>query len=118
MSWYDGETACQSVALGGFTDWFMPNNAEVQSIIESYGLWNRTATTTSGNYSSLMLIHGCSSLWTSQASGSYAYYYYLKDVAGSGRSDYEWKWTLSSSTINKSNIKGVFAVRKYRTENQ
>ena len=112
LSWYDGSTACQNMILGGFSDWFMPNNAEVQEIISVYGLWNKYATTS--NNSSLRM-DGCSSIWTSQESGSYAEYYYLKDIGSS--STYKWTWTQSTSSTYKSNLKGVYAVRKYTISN-
>ena len=65
-----------------------------------------------------MRIHGCTSLWTSQESSNngYAYYYYLRDI--DSNYSYEWKWTFSTSSDSKLNIKGVFAVRKYKAGDQ
>ncbi len=107
LSWYDGNNACQNMVVGGYSDWFMPDKAEVQAIIAAYGLWNKTVTTTDN---SSLRMNGCTNIWTGQDSGNYAYYYYIKDTGGSS---YKWMWALGSDTSSKSNVKGVFAVRKY-----
>lgn len=110
MSWYDGETTCLNTVIGGFSDWFMPNKAEVQAIIQAYGLWNKTV---GENNMTLLRMDGCTSIWTSQTSGSsYAYYYYLKKLQPYV-AYYQWIWAQSESSASKSEIKGVYIVRKY-----
>lgn len=110
MSWYDGAEICSKTVIGGFSDWYMPDNAEVQAIIAAYGLWKTYIYTTSNT---ALRMDGCTDIWaqTSSSSSSSAYYYYLKDDGGS---DYRWSWALSTSTAYKSNLKGVYAVRKYK----
>jgi|GEM_PF-2293658 len=114
MSWTEGNTACSNMVYGGYSDWFMPDNGEVQAIITAYGLWNKGVSGSTG-YSQLFM-DGCSTIWTSSSSSSsYATCYYIEDIGSSST----WLWTwASTSTEDKLNINGVYAVRKYRAENQ
>lgn len=114
MSWTEGNTACSNMVYGGYSDWFMPDNGEVQAIITAYGLWNKGVSGSTG-YSQLFM-DGCSTIWTSSSSSSsYATCYYIEDIGDSST----WLWTwASTSTEDKLNINGVYAVRKYRAENQ
>ena len=112
MSWYDGNTAIQNAAIGGYNDWYMPDKIEVQAIITAYGLWQKSST------SKLSLsMDGCTSIWTSDQSYNtgYAYYYHLIDTDAT--SAYLWTWSLCSSTSasfnEKGNIRAIYAVRKY-----
>ena len=106
MSWEDGKKACDNMTYGGYSDWFMPNEGEVQGILEAYGVWDKSVTNAYSIY-----VHNVSELWTSKEAGSsYAYFYY---IYYSGSYKY---WDYPDNSTSKSHIYGVFAVRKYRTE--
>lgn len=117
MSWYDGSKACADMVYGGYDDWFMPNDGEVNAIIEAY---EKSDCVYYSDGSASLIIHGVSSIWTRvEYYSSDAYYYVMTRYScGSATNYYCWRYEANSSCYHdsKSDIKGVFAVRKYRSE--
>lgn len=103
MTWQDGYDACQNMVYGGYDDWFMPDVGEVEAILRAYQLWD-----VNSSYESSLKIEGCSSIWTSEASGYYASYYYIYH-----NSNYTTYWWSRQTGSYKSSIRLIIAVRKY-----
>mgnify|MGYP002624721165 CR=1 FL=1 len=107
MPWNEGQTACQELSLGGYSDWFMPSITEIQAILETYGKWGEAYYS---NASAAYLPNGCKDIWaySSNSSSEYAPYYCITYSPAYGGYYY---WKLSSSLRTKAH--GVYAVRKY-----
>ena len=104
MTWDDGKAACENLVISGYDDWYMPNNAEVQAILEAYGVWGILK-----SYTSDLKVDNCNEIWGETYNSSNAYYYAIIWSSTSGA--YRW---INNSYTSKSSIKGVYAVRKYR----
>ena len=118
FAWSAGKSACNNLEFGGHDDWFMPNIGEVQKILETYNVWNITSTS-----KSILMVSGCDQIWTNkEANTGYAYMYYIDHWSEWNNSiitdKYQWKLKDSVWSADKSEIKGVFAVRKYNTSSK
>lgn len=106
MSWGDGINTCSNTTIGGYTDWYMPNDSELQAILDLYGVWNVPSSSEMN-----LSVHGCTELWSSnKANTGYAHMYF---VAYDGY--YTWACLNTAFAASTDEIKGVFAVRKYKT---
>lgn len=106
MAWQEGYDACQNMVFGGYSDWFMPDQGEVEGILRAYEVWDVTT-----SYKTDLLIHNNDYIWTNTSYSSSQYYYYY--IYSHYSTNY-WKTSYSG----KAAVYEVIAVRKYRTENQ
>ena len=109
MNGVEGATACENLTYAGFSDWNMPNKGEMQTILEVYNVWNINATDRNA-----ILVEGQDSFWADEYDsycGGWSYYYIEDRYSGI-------YWKDWCTDYPKSSMKGVFAVRKYRAENQ
>lgn len=106
MAWQEGYDACQNMVFGGYSDWFMPDQGEVEGILRAYEVWDVTT-----SYKTDLLIHNNDYIWTNTSYSSSQYYYYY--IYSYYSTNY---WRTSYS--GKAAVYEVIAVRKYRTENQ
>ena len=112
LSWGSGMSTCANMKLGDYDDWFMPNDSEVQAILDAYKVWNVLSATETN-----LMVEGCTELWSSnKANTGYAHYYHI-DCSDSYCDALKWLCNNSAFAASTDGIKGVFAVRKYRTEN-
>ena len=112
LSWGSGMSTCANMKLGDYDDWFMPNDSEVQAILDAYKVWNVLLPTKTN-----LMVEGCTELWSSnKANTGYAHYYHI-DCSDSYCNALKWLCNNSAFAASTDGIKGVFAVRKYRTEN-
>ena len=125
MAWQEGYDACQNMVYGGYSDWFMPDDGEVQGIIEYvYQKWGENYYLYGYTYSgtpnvSQLAIEGAHEIWTSKKQGTSTYYFYIYQWNYQDSYKYYRYWKgafLGASYLNDKSL--VFAVRKYRTENQ
>lgn len=114
MAWQQGYDACENMLYGGYSDWFMPDEGEVKAIIKDvYNLWGDYYTDYHGdNGLAGRCIEGFHLIWTSTKKYYYIYGYYDSHYYSNKC------WTLSDDYGDESSTYLVFAVRKYRTENQ
>lgn len=109
MAWQDGYNACENMVYGGYSDWFMPNDGEVEGILRAYNVWDVYKYDKTELY-----INGSYYIWTSEKYGTDKAYYY--EITNMGYTS-SGKWSFAGSAY-LSNTFEVIAVRKYRTENQ
>ena len=126
MAWQEGYDACENMVYGGYSDWFMPDDGEVQAIITYvYNKWGSNATYYGYSYSSTpnvtqLFIEGEHEIWASNKdAGGETYFFYIYDYDyNSYNLKYRYWKRGSTSGTSLLTTSLVFAVRKYRTDNQ
>lgn len=125
MSWDNGNSACENMVYGGYDDWFMPDDGEVQGIIDAYGKWG-VYYTTGGSDAYFLRMDGSWYIWTSTLCAACAecHEYYFVEGGNYDHSNIQTYWRKGycgsySSSVNYSYcIHQVYAVRKYRVVDQ